>query len=720
MSDDYQQWQVPPRISRLKDLAYNLWWSWNPEARALFKEIDRTIWSVTRHNPVRLLRQSQKRLEALASDPQFLAHYDGVLWKFDRYLKGEKTWFKENHPELAGKSVAYFSAEFGLHNSLRIYSGGLGILAGDHCKTASDLGVPLVGVGFMYPQGYVEQRVSSDGWQQNVYEPIDWSVSPVRPVVNPDGSRLIVKVELGPWNLAVAVWTVEIGRVRLYLLDTHVDGNAAEDQEISGRLYGGDRIMRLRQEIVLGIGGVRLLRALNLPAAAYHANEGHSAFLFLELVREAVAGGKSYEEASQAVSESGVFTTHTPVEAGHDVFDENLIAQYFRSYWPQLGLNEERFLELGRVDGQSGWNMTALALKLCGKRNGVSRRHGEVSRRMWAKLWPGRAEKDVPIGHVTNGVHLPSWVEQDLGWTFSKHLGEDWRERQDDASLWSRVAAIPDEELWTRHCLGKEHLFGLINDHARWRWMNDQVDSSQVLAQGALLDPTALTIGFARRFAGYKRATLIFRDTERLKALLLDRWRPVQLLFAGKAHPADDNGKALIQQIYRLARDPAFGGRIAFFDDYDMHVARYFVHGCDLWLNNPLAPLEACGTSGQKAAANGIPSLSVLDGWWEEGFNGGNGWAIGAPGGRGSGEAADAADADDLYEALETRIVPLFYDRGPDGVPHGWVKVMKESIRSVAPRFCGNRMVKEYVEKYYAPSLAGCVAAAEVEGAGGA
>ena len=717
MSDHYQQWQVPPRLSRLKDLAYNLWWSWNAEARALFKEIDLTLWAVTRHNPVHLLQQSQKRLEVLARDAQFVAHYDAVIRSYDRYLDGEKTWFNKNYPEQGTRSVAYFSAEFGVHASLRLYSGGLGVLAGDHCKTASDLGVPLVGVGFMYPQGYVEQRVSSDGWQQNVYEPIDWSVSPVRPVMNPDGSRLLLKIELGSWNLSVAVWTVEMGRLRLYLMDTHVEGNAAEDREISDRLYAGDRIRRLRQEIVLGIGGVRLLRALQLPVAAYHANEGHSAFLFLELIREGVASGKTFEEAAREVAESSVFTTHTPVEAGHDVFDENLIAQYFKGYWPALALSEAAFLELGRVPGQAGWNMTALALKLCARRNGVSRRHGEVSRRMWAKLWPGKSEEEVPIGHVTNGVHLSTWVQQIIGRTYAKYLGEDWQERQDDPAFWSRVDTIPDEELWRRHVEIKGQLFRLINDHVRSRWMNDHVDSSQVLAQGALLDPSALTIGFARRFAGYKRATLILRDPGRLKALLLDRWKPVQLLFAGKAHPDDDGGKALVQQIYRLARDPAFGGRIAFVDAYDMHVARYFVHGCDVWLNNPLAPMEACGTSGQKAAANGVPSLSILDGWWEEGYNGSNGWAIGVAGGRGGGEEADAADAGDIYEALEKKIVPLYYDRGSDAVPHGWVKVMKESIRSVAPRFCGNRMVKEYVEKYYAPSLAARAEPAGVDGA---
>ena len=706
MTDPYKQWQVPERIGRLKDLVYNLWWSWHPEARALFKEIDRNLWRTTYHNPVLLLQKSLPRLNALAQDEGFLSRYDAVIRLFDEYLEDQYTWFARKYPQAKGQHIAYFSAEFGVHNSLRIYSGGLGILAGDHCKTASDLGVPLVGLGFMYPQGYVQQRISIDGWQQNVYEQVDWNVSPIRPVMTPSGDNFLMAFNLGPLNLQVAVWEIVVGRVRLFLMDTHVEGNSAEDREISGRLYGGDRTMRLRQEILLGIGGIRLLRALGLPAEHYHVNEGHSAFMFLELVREQVAAGKSFAQAAQDVASRSVFTTHTPVEAGHDVFSEGLIAEYFGKYWKELGLDQEQFLELGRVPGQAGWNMTSLALKMAGQRNAVSKRHGIVSRHMWAKLWPEKKEEDVPIRHVTNGVHLSTWLQQDLGWAFFQHLGRDWPEKQDEASLWTQVAGIPDEEVWRAHMRNKEELLKLLRDRARDRWISRNAEASQLLTQGALLDPQALTIGFARRFAGYKRATLILRDLARLKALLLDHWKPIQLVFAGKSHPADDSGKALIQQIYHLSKDPAFGGRIVFVEDYDMHVARYFVQGCDLWLNNPLAPLEACGTSGIKAAINGVPSLSVLDGWWEEGFNGGNGWAIGAAGGRGAGEAADAADAEDIYQTLEKKIVPLFYDRGPGGVPHGWIKVMKESIKSVAPRFSGNRMVKDYMKMFYGAEAA--------------
>ncbi len=696
-------WSVPERLSRLKDLSYNLWWSWHPDARALFKEIDRALWVGLNYNPVHLLQQSQKRLEVLAQDPKFLARYDAVVRQFDRYLGMEETWFAKAHPEFAGKAVAYFSAEFGLHNSLRTYSGGLGILAGDHCKTASDLGVPLVGVGFMYPQGYVQQRIGVDGWQQNVYEPINWHLSPTRPVVNGSGEPFVLDFTLGSWSLKVAVWEVALGRVKIFLMDTNVEGNSPSDREISSRLYVGDRSMRLRQELILGIGGIRLLRALKIPAAVYHANEGHSAFLYLELLREAVAAGKGAPEAFKSVAESTVFTTHTPVEAGHDVFDEHAVAEYFKDYWKDLGLSRDEFLDLGRSPGQSGWNMTALALKLAGQRNGVSRRHGAVSRRMWAKLWPNKSEEDVPIAYVTNGVHLATWLEQDMAKLYTKHLGADWWQSQDEEGLWQLIEAVPDEELWSVHQKAKDALFSFLRIRLRARWRRGHAEPSQLLAQGSLLSPETLIIGFARRFAGYKRASLLLRDVERLKALLLNPHRPVQIIFAGKAHPDDDPGKSIIQQIYQLAKDPSTAGRIAFVEDYDMQLARYLVHGCDLWLNNPVPPLEACGTSGQKAAVNGVPNLSVLDGWWEEGFNGANGWGISVPGGRPAGADLDAADAAEIYEALEKKIVPLYYDRSLDRVPHGWVKVMKESIRSAAPKFCGNRMVKEYVDRFYAP-----------------
>ncbi len=695
--------RLPERIARLEEVAYNLWWSWNPSARGLFKALDRTLWQTTHHNPVKVLVQCRpETVEARAKDPAYLQWYDSVVAQFDEYLQDPKPWFKARHPE-SRRPVAYFSAEFGVHNSLPIYSGGLGILAGDHCKTASDLGVPLVGVGFMYPQGYVQQRIGVEGWQQNHYEMLDWSSSPARPALMPDGSPCVLRLALGSWPLHVAVWRVEVGRAALLLMDTNVEGNDPGDREISGRLYGGDQTVRLRQEIVLGIGGTRVLRALGIDAEVFHANEGHAAFLTLERIRERVEKGLSFEEARAEVAATTVFTTHTPVAAGHDVFPEELIEQYFKGYWTSLKLSREEFLALGRHGDKPGMNMSALALRLAGRANGVSRRNGIVAREMWKDLYPGKTAEEVPISHVTNGVHLPTWVSQRMSDVFTNHLGGDWRARQDDKAFWAKVSEIPDEVLWGAHVRSKRDLLNMIRGQGRSRWQDDRVDASQVLAGGALMDQEALTIGFARRFARYKRATLILHDLERLKKLLLDPWRPVQLVFAGKAHPADDGGKLLIQQIYKMAKDPAFGGRIAFLEDYDMHKARYLVQGVDLWLNNPLFPLEACGTSGIKAAANGVPNLSILDGWWEEGWTRENGWAP-----KGSDhlpdDERDAADAAAIYSVLEEQVVPLYFEQNQKGVPEGWVRVMKESIKTVAPQFCSVRMVKDYAEQLYFPA----------------
>ncbi|MBI3297811.1 MAG: alpha-glucan family phosphorylase [Elusimicrobia bacterium] len=701
---------LPERIARLEEVAYNLWWSWNLSARGLFKTIDRTLWQETHHNPVAVLVKCRREvLDAKAKDPAFLQWYDSVVAQFDEYMKDPKPWFKAKHPEARG-SVAYFSAEFGVHNSLPIYSGGLGILAGDHCKTASDLGIPLNGVGFMYPQGYVQQRVGVEGWQQNIYEMIDWSSSPVRPALTPDGQPCFLRLNLGGWPLQVAVFRIDVGRVPLLLMDTNVEGNDPGDREISGRLYGGDQTMRLRQEIVLGIGGVRVLRALGVDPEVWHANEGHAAFLLLERIRERVEAGLSFEAAREEVSRSTLFTTHTPVAAGHDVFPEELIEQYFKNYWPSLGLDKEQFMALARTGGKPGWNMSALALRLAGRANGVSRRNGVVAREMWKDLWPGKPVDEIPISHVTNGVHLPTWLSQRMSELYATHLAADWRKRQDDPAMWAKIDEVPDETLWATHLRCKRDLLNFLRGQVRNRWKADRVDPTQVLAGGALLDPDALTIGFARRFARYKRATLILHDLERLKKLLLDPWRPVQLVFAGKAHPADDGGKQLIQQVYKLAKDPAIGGRIAFVEDYDMHKARYLVQGVDLWLNNPLFPLEACGTSGQKAAANGVPNLSILDGWWEEGYTRENGWAPKGSEGLPD-EERDAADAAAIYSVLEEQIVPLFFERNQKGIPAGWVRVMKQSIKTTAPQYCSDRMLKDYSEKLYFLAREAAVAA---------
>jgi len=697
------QERLPEKIARLSELAHNLWWSWNPEARALFKNLDLTLWRNTHHNPVLMLQEmGQEQLEAKANDSLFYRHYSKVMMDLDRELANGDAWFKQTYPGSADTLVAYFSAEFGLHSSLPIYSGGLGILSGDHTKEASDLGIPLVGVGFMYPQGYFRQRIPSHGWQEAVYEQLDMDSAPVVPVTDDQGEELTVSVTMGERSVHARIWSVQVGRVPLYLLDTDVDENDPWDRELSARLYSGDSEQRIRQEMMLGIGGVRALRKLKIAPTMWHMNEGHSAFLVLECVRELVNSGCSYEEASAMVRQCTLFTTHTPVPAGHDAFPFHMMEQNFAGYWDEIGLNREQFLDLGRHEEEWGtsFNMTVLALRMSGQANSVSKLHGQVSRKMWQGVWPDKALNDVPITFVTNGIHVPTWTPTELHQLFCKYLGPDWLDHHDDPALWERVKEIPDSELWQLHSKLKRKMLRYLGELARERWVAGTSDPTQVLTSGTLLDPDALTIGFARRFATYKRATLIFSDVERLQRILLDEHRPVQLLFAGKAHPADDPGKLLIQTVYNMAKHNKFGGRIAFVEDYNMHMARSLVQGVDVWLNTPRRPREASGTSGQKAALNGIPNLSILDGWWVEGYNGANGWAIGKENDHPTQDDRDAADAESLYQLLEDEVVPAYYDRDLDGVPRDWVDIMRETIRSNAPRFSSRRMLKEYSRLY--------------------
>jgi starch phosphorylase len=700
--------KIPSRIARLEELAYNFWWSWHRESRDLFKMLDRTLWRSTGHNPVKMLEEvPQELLEELAADPLFLRQYDAVLMALDADLENGHLWFPSQYPELMDSPIAYFSAEFGLHRSLPIYSGGLGVLAGDHCKEASDIGLPLLAVGFLYEMGYFRQTLTSDGWQEAVYPVFEAKGAAIREVLCDGGGECVfVPVEVGDREVQLQVWHVRAGRVSFYLMDSRHDLNAPWDQELTARLYGGDQEMRIQQEIVLGIGGLRVLRELGIDPAVYHLNEGHSAFLVLERAREMVEAGRSFEEARQAIRDTTVFTTHTPVPAGHDVFPFHLVERYFHNYWPRLGLSREAFLELGCANEDCrGFNMTVLALHMSGRCNGVSKLHGEVSRRMWQVVWPEKPVDEIPISYVTNGVHVPSWIGDAMNRIYRKYLRPDWMDGQDDPTLWERIVDVPDAELWAAHMHLKRKLMTLIRERARRGRLERRVDAEQVLTSGTLLDPEALVIGFARRFATYKRATLIFHDLDRLMQLLHNEYRPVQFVFAGKAHPADDGGKRLIQHIYNAARDPSMGGRIAFIEDYDMQVARYMVQGVDVWLNTPRRPREASGTSGQKAAVNGIPNLSILDGWWAEGYNGANGWAIAAEQDEFENEwAQDTAEAGALYDLLENEVVPLFYKRDADGVPRGWVRVMKEAIRTAAPTFCTRRMVKEYAERYYVPA----------------
>jgi glycogen phosphorylase len=697
---------LPERIRRLPELANDLWWTWNTSAREVFRRIDYALWRQTAHNPVLMLRNvAPEAFTAAARDPEFLRFYDAAIDALDRARAARDTWWQHQYGEPG--PIAYFSAEFALHQSLPIYAGGLGVLAGDHCKEASDLGLPLIGVGFMYPQGYFHQSVSPEGWQQESYERLNWADAAIEPAVTANGSPCIVPVPLGNRSVLVSVWRVRLGRVKLYLLDTDLEENAPWDRELSARLYGGDRETRIQQEIILGVGGVRALKALGSSPAVWHLNEGHAAFVVLQRIRDLIESGMTFDAALEEVRRTTVFTTHTPVPAGHDAFPFNLVETHLAGCWGTLGTYRDRFMQLGAYDNGAGvqFNMTALALRTANGVNAVSRMHGIVTREMWGPIWPGTPEDQRPVRTITNGIHLPTWLSNEMIRLFDEYLPTDWRERHDDPSVWAGVQNIPDDALWSARQALRQYLFAFIRERARHRWRDEHVTAARVVVAGTLLDPNALTIGFARRFTGYKRAELIFRDPERLQGILNAARRPVQIVFAGKAHPADETGKHHIQQVYRRAIDPAFAGRIAFVDDYDLHVAHFLVQGCDVWLNNPRKPLEASGTSGMKASVNGVPHLSIGDGWWAEGFTGANGWQIDGRPTSDDLDAIDAADAAALYDLLEREVVPAFYERDTSGIPRRWLTVVRQAMATVAPRFSARRMVKEYVEYMYAPAL---------------
>ena len=699
---------LPERINRLTDLAYDLWWSWTPVARNVFRTLDYPLWRQTAHNPVRMLQSvSPETLERKLQEPAWLRDYDEAIIRLDAARGAHNTWCESHCPDISGRSIAYFSAEFALHQSLPIYAGGLGVLAGDHCKEASDLGVPLIGVGFMYPQGYFHQNLTPDGWQQEVYEHLTWADAPIEPAITPEGKPCIVAVPLGNRTVLVQVWRVRVGRVKLYLLDTNVEENAPWDRDLSARLYGGDRETRVQQEIILGIGGVRVLKQMESDPSVYHLNEGHAAFVVLQRIRELCEKGWAFEAALEEVRRTTVFTTHTPVPAGHDAFPFHLVETHLAGAWGDLGGYRERFLALGHHDNGGGpmFNMTALALRTSGAINGVSKLHGEVTKDMWQPIWPETPHDRLPIAFITNGVHVPTWMSSEMGTLFERHIGPDWLERHDDPDIAARVMAIPDEELWAARQSLRGFLFGFIRERARTRWTKAEVNAIQVVAAGTLLDQNTLTIGFARRFTGYKRPELIFTDAERLARILNAPGRPVQLVFAGKAHPADEVGKHHLQRIYKRALDPMFGGRVAFVEGYDLHVAHFLVQGCDVWMNNPRKPLEASGTSGMKAAINGTPHLSIGDGWWAEGFNGTNGWLIDGHADPNDHGAQDWADVQALYGLIENELVPAFYERDAKGIPRRWLQVVKQSISTVLPQFSTRRMVKEYVKNVYLPAL---------------
>jgi len=699
--------ELPQRLSRLAELAHDLWWSWTPEARALFRGLDYPLWRLTAHNPLRMLEQvGPDAFDRALADPAWMALFDRAIAALDATRAGGNGWYAAESQGLRG-TIAYFSAEFALHQSLPIYAGGLGVLAGDHCKEASDLGVPLVGVGFMYPQGYFHQNVTAEGWQEETYETLQWTDTPIEPALTPEGHPCVTAVPLGDRTVLAAVWRVRVGRVTLYLLDTNLEENAPWDRDLSARLYGGDRETRIQQEIILGVGGVRALRTLGVTPSVYHLNEGHAAFVALQRIRDLCERGSTFDAALAEVRRTTVFTTHTPVAAGHDAFPFSMVEAHLAGAWGDLGALRAQFFSLASHDGGGGalFNMTALALRTAGSVNGVSQLHGEVTRQMWHSIWPGTPYEQLPVRSLTNGVHVPTWMSSEIGTLLAKHLGADWLAHHDDPEFCDAVLGIPDDELWAARQSLRTYLFNFIRERARHRWTTEAIAAARIVAAGTMFDHNTLTIGFARRFTAYKRPELIFSDPDRLAAILNARGRGVQIVFAGKAHPADDTGKHHLQHIYQRALDPKFGGRIAFVEDYDLHVAHFMVQGCDVWMNTPRKPLEASGTSGMKAAINGTPHLSIGDGWWAEGYTGDNGWVIQGQADPNDHGAQDWADAQALYALIEQQLVPTFYDRDVQGVPHKWLQVVKQSIRSVLPRFSARRMVKEYVRSMYLPAL---------------
>lgn len=697
--------QLPAELSRLDELAHNLYWSWQADARDLFRQLDRELWQRQQQNPVAFLRDvSQVRLDQAAADPDYLAAYQQVLKKFDAYL-AQPRWFQQ----AIGKDhvYAYLCAEYGWTEAVTLYSGGLGVLAGDHTKAASDLGVPLVAVGLYYPEGYFHQRVAADGHQEAVYQRSDPLSLPFRRVHDDDGKPVSVTVRVFGSDVRLEALETHVGSVRVVLLDADVDGNSPTDRDLLLRLYGGDNRTRVAQEMVLGLGGVRMLRALGVAPTAWHMNEGHSAFSVLERSRELVAAGLGFDEARTAVAASTLFTVHTPIAAGNDAFGFELIEEAFGGgAWGNLGLRQEEFLDLGRAD--HGWgpvfSMPALAIRFSSGRNGVAALHGETSRHIWADLWPGVPLGEVPIGHITNGVHLPTWVAPEMQKLVDELLPADWLQRADEVALWQPVRDMAPERFWEARLALKARSVRFLRRRLQQQLTRFEASPTELQDSSTLFDPEHLTIGFARRFASYKRATLIFRDLDRLAAIMNDPERPVQLVFAGKAHPADSEGQLLIATIQGLSSDPRFQGRILFVEDYDMAIGRALTRGVDVWLNNPRRPLEASGTSGMKAAMNGVLNLSVLDGWWPEGYDGVNGWAIGAGQVYEDEARSDAADADDLYALLEREVVPLYYQRNGSDVPLAWAKRAADAVASITPRFNAMRMVKQYVLNYYAPA----------------
>lgn len=701
---------LPKHLEALRDLAYNLKWSWNHDAIELFRRLDQDLWETTGHNPLLMLSLlDQKRVEDLANDEGFLVHFERVKKDLKSYLSNKKTWYQRNYGAAKEPVIAYFSAEFGITECIPIYSGGLGILAGDHLKSASALGLPLVGVGLMYQKGYFHQYLNPDGWQQESTPENDFYNMPIQLVRDEAGNPLKIAVEYPGRNVAAQIWKARIGRISLYLLDTNVVENSKEDQDIGDQLYGGDNEMRIKQEIMLGIGGIRALNALGIEAMVCHMNEGHSAFLALERIRVIMERhGLSFAEARELAGSGNVFTTHTPVPAGHDYFSPDLMKKYFGDYHQKLGLTFRELLGFGRLnpfDEKESFCMTILAIRLSAFRNGVAKLHGKVSRIMWQGLWPNVPEDEVPITHVTNGVHSNSYISKEMAQLFDRYLGQKWREQPGEEDAWKGIRDISPVELWRTHEIRRERLVAFTRRRLSAQIKQRGGSPAELQTAEEVLSPDTLTIGFARRFATYKRAALLLRNEERLKKLLTHSERPIQIIFAGKAHPKDEPGKELIRRIVHFSRQEDVRHHIVFLEDYDIDVARYLVQGVDVWLNTPVRLREASGTSGMKAAVNAALNLSILDGWWDEAYEAEVGWAIGHGEDYDDPEIQDKIESAALYDTLEKDIIPAFYERGRDDIPRRWVAMMKNSLDKLCPQFNTNRMVREYTENFYMPAM---------------
>ncbi|WP_164102425.1 alpha-glucan family phosphorylase [Candidatus Laterigemmans baculatus] len=697
---------------KLWALARNLWWSWHPECDHLFRDIDPIRWRQLDHNPIALLREfSPARLALRANELVLHSRINYAHRRMQEYLTSTNTWASSAAGLLGAQPVAYFSAEFGIHESIPIYSGGLGVLAGDHIKSASGLGVPLVAVGLYYSHGYFRQYLDEEGYQREDYLETRIDNLPIEPAVGTDGAPITVTIATRDGELRAKVWLMHVGRVKLYLLDCNVEENKPEDRELTSRLYGGDVRTRIRQELVLGVGGVRALQAAGIRPAVYHLNEGHSAFGPLEVIRQLMHDhGRSFEDAAREAARCTLFTTHTPVPAGHDRFSPELVEEHLGPLRDALGVDQRTLLGLGRVDPDDisePFCMTVIGMKLSRYTNAVSNLHGVISRRMWATLWPTRSEDEVPIGHITNGVHVPTWLAGQMAQLFDKHFPAGWKSRMASPEIWQAINTVDPGELWETHNALKNLLLSFVRRRVSRQCRRRGESDAMIEAARNVLDPQALTIGFGRRFATYKRANLVFNELERIGELLSDSDRPVQLIYAGKAHPKDEPGKRFIQEIANLRHDPAFAGRIAFVEDYDINVGRHLVQGVDVWLNNPRRPLEASGTSGQKVVLNGGLNCSILDGWWAEAYNGSNGFAIGDGRSHTDDAITDARDALALYETLEHQVIPIFYDRDSDGLPRRWIKMMMNSLSTLAWRFSSHRMVADYTTQGYIPAAGG-------------